>query len=243
MRHPQSHVIDADWAGRFGCSPDLLEVPGVHLVFSEEADPSRIAVLELSESTILRAAEKHADVLTAWSNNRQADDPRTAEAVSQAFPDDQWNLSPSEKVLYLNPDEFRPDPKPGVRQLTEEDSGDLTEMHRGCTWEEQKSGEVNIDHPAIFGAYAAGRLVAAASFIDQDDRISDVGVLVHAGFRQKGYGRAAVSALCEWGLGNGRIVQYWRLCQNTASARIADSLGFSEYGRFQVLYQNVTPFV
>lgn len=242
MRHPQSHVIDAHWAGRFGCSPADLQSPGVHVVTSEETDRSRIAVLELQQATLVRVAPEHADPLEEWSRNRPIDSPRDASAVANTFPQQEWRVSPSEKVFYLDPDSFRPFQKPDVRQLSEADSSDLTAMHRGCDPKEQQAGEVNIDHPAIFGAFADGRLVAAASLIDQGESLSDVGVLVHRDFRRQGYGRAVVSALSKWGLENGRIVQYWRLCSNTGSARIADSLGFTEYGCFQVLHQSISPF-
>ncbi len=141
-----------------------------------------------------------------------------------AFPDQEWKVSPAEKVLYLNPAEFRPFIKPEVRQLSAADSHDLTVMHQGCSLAEQQAGEVNIDHPAIFGAYAGNRLAAAASLIDQGQGIADVGVLVHRDFRGQGYGRAVVSALSQWGLDNERIVQYWRLC---ATRRFRPHRGFA----------------
>ncbi len=242
MTHPNADVIDAFWARRLGCLPGDIRSPGVHVVCSGDVDPGRMAVLQLDRSTIVRASSEHEEPLTLWARNRSEDSPRSAEAVAQALADQEWTVGPSEKVLYLDPAEFRPADKPGVRQLTRDDSWDLTAMHRGCTLQEQQAGEVNIDHPAIFGAYAGEGLVAAASFIDQGEDIADVGVLVHCDYRRQGYGRAVVSALARWGLDNGRIVQYWRLCSNTGSVRLADALGFQEYGRYQNLTLNIPPF-
>lgn len=219
-----------------------IQTPGVHVVCQEDVDPNRMAVLELAHATLIRAAAEHEELLTAWAKSLANDDPRSAEDVTIAFPDQQWKVSRSEKVLYLNPAEFRPFNKPEVRQLSLAESDDLTRMHRGCTLAEQQAGEVNIDHPAIFGTYANGQLIAAASFIDQGQTISDVGVLVHRDFRGQGYGKAVVSALCQWGLDNNRIVQYWRLCTNTASVHIADALGFKEYGIYQTLHLSISPF-
>lgn len=242
MPHPQADQIDAFWARRFGCLLQDVQTPGIHIVCGDEVDPARMAVLELRDATIIRAASEHEEILAGWAKSQEEDAPRTAEAVAQAFPNQEWKVSPSEKVLYLNPAEFRPSGKPGVRQLSERDSEDLTAMHRGCSLAEQQAGEVSIDHPAIFGAYVDGRLAAAASFIDQGLDIADVGVLVHRDFRRQGYGRAVVSALAQWGLDHQRIVQYWRFCSNTGSARLADSLGFAEYGRYQNLHLSISPF-
>jgi GNAT superfamily N-acetyltransferase len=242
MPHSLADVIDAFWARRFGCLLEDINTPGVHIASSHEVDPARMAVLELSRATIVRTAASHADQLIEWAKRLPDEAPRTAEDVAKAFRDQEWKVSPSEKVLYLNPDEFRPFVSPEVRPLAEEDSIELTAMHHGCTLDEQQAGEVNIDHPAIFGAFVEGRLVAAASLIDQGETIADVGVLVHRDFRRQGYGRKVVSALSQWGLENGRIVQYWRLCSNAGSVRIADSLGFAEYGRYQNLYLSIPPF-
>ena len=242
MTHPQADVIDAFWARRLGCLPEDLRSPGVRVVCSRDVDPGRMAVLELDRATIVRASSEHEEPITLWARNRSEDSPRSAEAVARALGDQEWSVGPSENVLYLDPAEFRPFDQPGVRPLCLEDSRDLTAMHRGCTLQEQQAGEVNIDHPAIFGAYADGRLVAAASLIDQGDGIADVGVMVHRDYRRRGFGRAAVSALSRWGLDNRRIVQYSRLCSNTGYARIADSLGFREFGRYQNLFLTIPPF-
>lgn len=242
MEHPQADVIDTYWARRFGCSLEEFRQPGVQVIVSDQADPSRIAVLEFEHTTIVRIAFEHHEALANWSNTCPSEAPRSAQAVADALGHEAWRISPSEKAFYLNQDRFRPFDRFDVRQLTAADSGALTAMHRGCSLEEQQAGEVNIDHPAIFGAFADDQLVASASLIDQGAQISDVGVLVHRDFRRKGFGRAVVSAVSQWGLENDRIVQYWRLCSNSGSARIADALGFTEYGRYQVLHRKVSPF-
>lgn len=243
MEHAPADLIDSYWASRFGCPMDELRQPGVQVIASDQVDPTRIAVLELHTTTLVRTADVHRDILVPWSKSLAEDALRSAEAVAEAFEKGAWRASPSEKVFYLAPEKFCPFRKSEVRQLTPDDSEALTLMHRGCSLQEQQAGEVSIDHPAIFGAFVGDQIVAAASLIDQDAHISDVGVLVHRDFRRRGFGRAVVSATSQWGLEHNRIVQYWRLCSNTGSARIADSLGFTEYGRYQVLYRSISPFV
>jgi RimJ/RimL family protein N-acetyltransferase len=242
LPHPKADVIDAWWARRFGCLLEDIQSPGIHVTCRDDVDPAQMAVLELKHATLIRAASEHQASLAEWAKSQPPDAPCTADDVSRAIPNQAWKVSPSEKVLYLNPKEFRPFNRQEVRELSQSDSHDLTVMHRGGSLEEQKAGEVNIDHRAIFGAYVKGQLVAAASFIDQGEGIADVGVLVHRDFRGQGFGRAVVSALCQWGLDHDRIVQYWRFCGNIGSARIADSLGFTEYGRYQVLHLGIAPF-
>ncbi len=243
MDHPQAEEIEHYWAKRFGCARELLSQPGFHVVADEETDPHRMMVLGLTHATLVRTTSDRAEELTELLEPGSCHLPDVEEVIARAFPTETWTSSPSEKVLYLHPEEFYVFPKAGVRQLTETDSKDLTTMHRGCLLEEQQAGEVNIDHPAIFGAYVENQLVAAASFIDQGQGIWDVGVLVHRDFRKQGFGRAVVSALCEWGLDHGKIVQYWRKCSNTGSVNIASSLGFTEYARFSTLHWLHSPLL
>lgn len=64
----------------------------------------------------------------------------------------------------------------------------------------------------------------------------DIGALTHSAFRRKGLGKAVVGALCAWAIENGYIAQYRYNVENTASARVAQSLNFKLYAEEETLW-------
>jgi len=76
-------------------------------------------------------------------------------------------------------------------------------------------------------------MVACASLYDWRG-FGDPGVLVHPDYRKRGLGKAVVSPICQWVLNQGRVMNYRCGSRNTGSARIAKSLGFTQYFEIEV---------
>jgi GNAT superfamily N-acetyltransferase len=227
---------------------EQLRRPGTALLPADEADFPKLLVFERGAATVIRASRHHFEAIQRAAASHG--DGVSAELLCQRLADLHPVATSTERLLYLDPTSFRPLHRESVRQLFLPDSVALTDLHRACPALDQRLANISIDHPAVFGCFdgddsSADRnggadpeaeLVAVASFIDSDrDAISDVGVLVHPRYRRHGHGRAVVTALAEWGLRQGRIVQYWHLDANTASAAIADHLGFTEYARQTII--------
>jgi GNAT superfamily N-acetyltransferase len=228
--HPQAAEIHRHVAGRLGCDAEHLDQPGVVVLPSGDLDSSRLIVFERGATTVLVVSDADCDAVR--SAVADCDGPLSAEDVCSRLTDLEPAVTCAERVLYLEPSRFTPVRRDGVRPLDDADSTAVTDLHRHCTPLEQRRANVSVEHPAVFGGFVDGRLAAVASFIDSaTDAVSDVGVLVHPAYRCHGHGQAVVAALAEWGLEHGRIVQYWRLDTNASSARLAERLNFTEYGR------------
>jgi len=94
---------------------------------------------------------------------------------------------------------------------------------------------VELDHWAAVGVFEEDRLVCAASAYPwQGSTLADIGVLTLAPARGKGYGRAAVQALCAIADDRGYDPQYRCQPRNLASAAVALAAGFTELGTWQV---------
>ena len=231
FEHPDADVIHRHVAARYDCDVEDFTRPGAHIKVWHHADRRLMLTFHHDDSLLVETSDELADRIEAWLESRETQVVHFDE-LTQRFAPESSRGAPTERVLYLHPDRFRPKLDADVRRLTEDDSPALTDLHRACPLLDQRMANINIDHPAVFGKFQGDQLIAVASFIESDfDNIADVGVLVHPDHRGQGHGQTVVSALAEHGLNTGRIVQYWRLDVNTSSANIADRLGFSEYGR------------
>jgi predicted GNAT family acetyltransferase len=125
--------------------------------------------------------------------------------------------------------------KDTVRRLEDNDETHLKRLQQACTERDLELGDVQIDHPLVYGCFVGEDLASVASVIHQDNRIADIGVLTHPKYRQKGLGRLVVSALSQASIEEDLIPQYWTLKENLASLKLVTSLGFEQYGTETVL--------
>ncbi len=235
FEHPHADVIHQHVAARYNCAVEDFIRPGVHVQVWQHADRRLMLTFKHDQSLLVQTNDELAERVQSWLTEC-GEDAFFYDELSQKFAQGNSLGAPTERVLYLHPDRFRPQPDADVRALTDADSRALTDLHRACPMLDQRMANINIDHPAVVGKFHDGQLIAVASFIESElDAIADVGVLVHPDYRRQGNGQAVVSALAEHGLENNRIVQYWRLDMNSGSANIAERLGFSEYGRQTML--------
>lgn len=117
----------------------------------------------------------------------------------------------------------------GARLL---DRGDDAAFHRlaeSCSQKELEHSGIKFDRPPILGCFLKDEIVAVAGYEIWGKRIAHVGVITHPSYRGRGYGKAVVSAITEYGLSKGLIMQYRTLQSNMPSVVIARSLGYQEY--------------
>lgn len=239
--HPHADVIHQHVAARYNCAVEDFIRPGVHVQVWQHADRRLMLTFKHDHSLLIQTNDDFADRIRSWLAERSGlaechDDFWVFDELVEKFAPGNSLGAPTERVLYLHPDRFCPQPDVAVRPLTDADGRALTDLHRACPMLDQRMANINIDHPAVVGKFLDGQLIAVASFIESEfDTIADVGVLVHPDHRRQGNGQAVVSALAEHGLKTNRIVQYWRLDMNSGSVHIAERLGFSEYGRQTML--------
>jgi len=82
------------------------------------------------------------------------------------------------------------------------------------------------------GSFTDGRLAAACFVFQNYENVWEIGgVNTRAEFRRKGFGKAIVETALDFLLGRGLIPRYQAKWDNTASIRLAESCGLSEYMR------------
>jgi RimJ/RimL family protein N-acetyltransferase len=139
-------------------------------------------------------------------------------------------ILPPYDLYYLSAPDFRPADGFPARELAAGDREAFDRLVDSCPRRERDLANVQLEHPAVFGCELGGELVSAASLIFLDEQLADVGVLTHPDHRGRGFGTAAVSALCRWGLRAGRVLQYSFDSTHAASRRLAEALGFTKFG-------------
>jgi len=116
-----------------------------------------------------------------------------------------------------------------VRSLDGKDSPFSDALRAECSEEEWDHGGSDVGEVAASGAFVGGKLVALAGYEIWEHGIAHISIVTHPEYRGRGYGRGAVAHLMGRTLAAGLIPQYRTLDANTASIRIAESLGFERY--------------
>lgn len=116
-----------------------------------------------------------------------------------------------------------------VRSLDEKDLPLAAALRSACPEEEWDHGGSEVGTAPASGAFIGGNLVALAGYEIWEHGIAHISIVTHPEYRGRGYGRAAVAHLMGRAFAAGLIPQYRTLDANTASIRIAESLGFERY--------------
>lgn len=221
FRSPRAAEIDAYWAGRLGVPEGWAVGRTVHVVPDENLVRERFAVFRRGEATVARCHPGRLGTLGLLSDG--CDDIAALRRRGEP-----WR---TERLSYLEPTEVvLPEPAGTLtRRLKADDRAAFEAFLDGCSPEDVKRADVRLAHPGLYGVFAEGTLVAAASLIHHGPTVTDVGILVHPDHRRRGHGRRAVAATARCEEVGPRIVQYCTLESNTGSLRIARSLGFRLY--------------
>lgn len=133
------------------------------------------------------------------------------------------------------------EPSPGVRQLTEHDSGVFAEFQAAASAEDLDGAYVELDHWAVFGAFEQDTLVCAASAYPWGGApIADLGVLTLPPFRGRGHGRSVVRSISRYACVQGHEPQYRCQLDNQASVALAGAAGLSMFGTWDVISPHAT---
>ena len=130
---------------------------------------------------------------------------------------------------YADTSDFRPAPTLGTRLLTDQDLPELQRLAAACGPTAWEHSGIDPGRPPVFGCFADEVLAAAGMLEWWGDRLLQVGIVTHPGYRGRGYGKAVVSAMSTYGLATGGVMQYRTLHANLPSVGIARALGFRRF--------------
>lgn len=146
---------------------------------------------------------------------------------------DLFDVENQAKVMFINKHSFTDTVFEGVcRKLTNNDHYRFSEFHKACPTLDKKNGSVSLSDPIVYGCFVDEKLVSVASLWNWGDKLSDIGVLTHPDYRNKGYGYN----VCQMLLKETDKLFIWRCdAENLDSYKLALKLGFEEAGTINVL--------
>jgi len=216
-------AIEAFWAGRLGCTTADLRRPGLSV-----AEGPGSGALALLRAGVLIVVVPHgrrpavADRLRGLTV-AEAFAPSRLRAALGAGPSSV--IGPAYQG-FAEAADYRPTSTEGVRLLGEADRSALDTLRLAAGPTAWEHSAVDPDRPPVFGRFAGGALVAAATLEDAGEPVSSVGVLTHPGHRGRGHGRAVAAAATVAALDVGSVAHYQTLDANAPSVAIARALGF-----------------
>ena len=166
--------------------------------------------------------------------------PRSEADLRRALSEAGVALHPADNLFYFSRADLDTllgeDPHSDVRQLSDTDAALFAQFQSSASEQDLDDAYVELDHWAVFGAFAQDRLVTAASMYPWGNaRIADLGVLTLPEYRQRGHARAVVRALCKHAAQKGYEPQYRCQSDNHASLAVAKAAGLTHFGTWQVV--------
>ncbi len=166
--------------------------------------------------------------------------PRSEADLRRALSEAGVALHPADNLFYFSRadlDTLRgEDSHPSVRQLSDTDAALFAQFQSSASQQDLDDAYVELDHWAVFGAFAQDRLVTAASMYPWGNaRIADLGVLTLPEYRRRGHARAVVRALCKHAAQQGYEPQYRCQLDNHASLAVAKTAGLTHFGTWEVV--------
>lgn len=118
------------------------------------------------------------------------------------------------------------------RELNKDDNDIFKAFLDSCSKKDKEEGMVSLEDDFIYGLFDDEKLVAVSSLWNWGDVISDIGILVHPGYRKRGYAKT----VCQTLMVNIDKKFVWRCDDvNKGSYRLAKSIGFIHTGLIQEL--------
>ncbi len=222
-------AVHRKWADRFNCTIEDLKRPGTEILPEEDfASSNAIHIWTIGE----RAFARMDPACEALARRALAAQPEgtalTTDLVAAAAIPHSIRKIEDNLLFYLYPPEFRAvltGEEHVLRQLTQADAEALSALQGACPAAEAEEAEVSVEDEIGFGCFSGTQLVSIATGFRLTG-FMDIGVLTHPGYRRQRLGKACVSALCRWCLGNDVIAQYRCRADNTGSRSIAEGLRF-----------------
>lgn len=225
-------IIYQNWAGYFGCPVETAQQNGTSLLPERKYDGDKIIALwYIGKHTFVQMDPAYFSQLEKLVKELPTDTSLSGNHIETAWGRDAISSRDAGLTYYLFPQDlpsYLPAEPFSLRQLSAADADAMSALHAANTPEDVDEGYVEVTHQIAFGCFLDEQLVAAASGYERTGFL-DIGVLTHPEFRKKGLGKAAVGALCDWGVQNNMIAQYRHNTLNIGSQSVAQSLNFQMY--------------
>jgi RimJ/RimL family protein N-acetyltransferase len=205
-------------------------------VYSDLSEERRVMVLHTADGVVRAVLTPSLADTVGFSTLR----PRSEADLRRALSDAGVALHAADNLFYFSRADLDTllgeDPHPGVRQLSDADAALFAQFQSSASEQDLDDAYVELDHWAVFGAFAQDRLVTAASMYPWGNAcIADLGVLTLPAYRRCGHARAVVRALCRHAAQKGYEPQYRCQTDNHASLAVAKAAGLTHFGTWEVV--------
>lgn len=226
------------WADYWACVPALFATPGTSpRPYGSQRSAPGIHIWTIQNRVFIEYDPSRGRQLAHAVEQLPSAITLTADLLARHWPDPKIDAITYGLIFHLFPGDLPERHLPGgfaLRRLTTSDQEQLRLLEDSSSPEEMSEAFVAIGHEmacGIFQLRGQGKtplLVAAASAYERTGFV-DPGVLTHPDFRGRGFGSAAVHAVCEWAIRQNRIMQYRCNRENPASMGLARRLGFTQF--------------
>ncbi|HTJ69705.1 MAG TPA: MFS transporter [Actinospica sp.] len=164
--------------------------------------------------------------------------PMSEAGFREALREAGLTLHDADNLFYYAQDDLqellRQEPNTSVRQLTEADAALFDVFTASASEQDLDDAYVELDHWAVFGAFADDRLVSAASMYPWGGaKVADLGVMTLPDYRGRGHARAVVRASYKYAAEQGYQPQYRCQLDNHASVALAKAAGLTHFGTWE----------
>ena len=135
----------------------------------------------------------------------------------------------------------RAEPVPAeTRRLTVADAGAFAQFAVAAPAQDMEEAFVELGHWLVWGTFADGRLVSAASMYPwRGTHFADLGIITLPEYRGRGLAKRTVRAISARALAAGYEPQYRCQLDNTPSASLARAAGFAQFGTWDVIASGI----
>jgi GNAT superfamily N-acetyltransferase len=216
-------AVEAFWAARFGCPVADLHRPGTVVV--DRPEPAAFALLRTGTLLVAVPAGWRPAVAAALRGLAPAE-AFQPERLRALFGASAGAVVGPAYQGFADAADIRSVPTGDVRLLDEADRAALAALRRAAGETAWEHSAIDPDRPPVFGRFAGGELVAAATLEGAGGAVASVGVLTHPRHRGRGHGRAVAATATRAALDSGSVAHYQTLDANAPSVAVASALGY-----------------
>jgi len=234
-----SPTIEAYWHDLFLTGDLIYQNDQLTVVVSTTLQPDRQLMLRQSTEGRLWAVMTP-DIASQLGLSTRQQTGFSAAQLRQWIQDADIRLHGADQLFYFSAAAQQAlllqTPLPHVRQLHSEDAALFARFQSLASAQDLDNAYVELDHWAVFGAFADGQLVCTASMYPwAGERIADTGVLTLPDYRGAGHARGVIRAISRYACEQGYQPQYRCQTDNLASTALARAAGLDLLGRWEVI--------
>jgi GNAT superfamily N-acetyltransferase len=241
MVHPRQDDITALWSRQQGVAHAALTRPGTTLVPHADRPHVVIDVFRTGVTTLIHTHPRWTDELNQVLEQFPPDAALTAADLMRHALSDSLACSPLTELHYLEPRRFRRCHQAGLRVLLGAEQEAFERFVQRCPVEDRKTADLSWDSSVLLAAFEGVDIVSCAMVTRLDESCVDVAVLTLPAARGRGWGKAVVSAACQWMLERNAVLQYRVDTSNASSLALARGLGLVALAWEETLHINLAP--